>query len=173
MKNVKILNTAPAKTCKTMKNSKKAFVLPTVIVSMLVLSLVSLLMISAMVTSKLNTGLLLGKSNNKIDLEKIYFDFKNNQLHSSEKYEILTYTAEDVDETLEVTYKAIVVSKNDKTLLFAVGEFEKNSGAFVKTINYQTNDFLFEFDKLEDDSINTNKLTFGSLIFIADNGLGE
>lgn len=173
MKNAKILSTAPEKTCKTMKNSKKAFVLPTVIVSMLMLSLVSLLMISAMVTSKLNTGLLLGKSNNKIDLEKVYFDFKNNQLHSSEKYDILTYTADTVDGTLQGTYRAIVVSKNDKTLLFAVCEFEKNSGAFVKTINYQTNDFLFEFDKLEDGSINTNKLTFGSLVFIANNGLGE
>lgn len=170
MENKNVSLVTQSKSC---KNQKRAFVLPTVIVSMLVLSLVSLLMISALVTSKVNTGLLLGKSNNKLDLEKIYFDFKNNQLQSSEKYEILTYTAENVDESLETIYKAVVVSKNENVMLFAVAEFEKNTNAFTKTINYQTNDFLFEYEKLEDETINKNKLSFGSLTFIADNSSSE
>ena len=152
-----------------MKNKKKAFVLPTVIVSMLVLSLVSLLMLSAVITTKLNTGILMSRSETKLDLEKIYFDFKNNQVQTYSNYEVTTYSASNLDESSDTEYKAIVVSKNEKTLLFAVCEFKKDDSSLKSEINFQTNDFLFEFEKLEDETLNKNKLTFGSLIFTVEN----
>ena len=74
-----------------------------------------------------------------------------------------------MDESSDTEYKAIVVSKNEKTLLFAVCEFKKDDSSLKSEINFQTNDFLFEFEKLEDETINKNKLIFGSLIFMVEN----
>lgn len=174
-------------------NRKKAFVLPTVIFSMVMLSLISVLMISAMIGTKLNTEILTSKSNEKLNLERIYFDFKNNNLGSYEGYEVCVYAENETNsennfETQEEngksgfsnneiteyendtnsSFKALIVLKNDVELLFAICEFNKTTGEFVKLFAYQTNDFLFEYEKIDEENINKDRLSFGSLNFIKE-----
>ena len=72
--------------------SKRGIVLPTVVVTMMVISIMSLLLLTFITSSNLNNNLLAKRSAQKLELEQIFSDFKNNNSNTYENYTIYYYS---------------------------------------------------------------------------------
>ena len=133
------------------KSKEKGFVLPSTIVAIVILSLVSFLMVTLITTTTSSNRFLVNFSNKKILSEKIFNDFKNDKLTSYENILIETYTnTEDKD------ICAVVAKKDNITMLFGIYDFSEN-----EVVCYQFSKFDFEIEE------NSN-LIFGDLIFSKD-----
>ena len=137
------------------KSKEKGFVLPSTIVAIVILSLVSFLMVTLITTTTTSNRFLVNFSNKKILCEKIFNDFKNDKLTDYENILVETYT-----NTENENICAIVAKKDDKAMFFGIYDFSKN-----EVICYQISKFDFEIEE------NTN-LIFGELIFSKDE-IGE
>lgn len=141
---------------KNLKTKEKAFVLPSTIVAIVIISLVSFLMISLVAMSSTSNVFLINYSNKKILSEKIFRDFKNNNLTTYENVLVQTYTSSENENV-----SAVIATKNESTMFFGVYDFSKN-----EVVNYQISKFDFEFDE-------NQNLIYGDLIFFKDENLEQ
>lgn len=140
---------------KNLKSKEKAFILPSTMVAIVILTLVSFLMMTLIVTTTTSNRYLMTVSNKKIVCEKIFSDFKSNSLTEYENISVETYT-----NTENENICAVIAKKNNNIMCFGIYDFSTD-----KVVCYQTSRFDFEIDE------DTN-LHFGDLIFSKDE-IGE
>ena len=116
--------------------SKRGIVLPTVVVTMMVISIMSLLLLTFITSSNLNNNLLAKRSAQKLELEQIFSDFKNNNSNTYENYTIYYYDAYDSESNvLNLNIKGLVAKKDDTVILIAIYDFNNENVIAYKTNN--------------------------------------
>lgn len=123
------------------KNKNKAFVLPSTIFSLVVISLLSILIFSLVLTSNTQNKLLERESNAKLLETNIFYNFKNNESSDFDGIVVQKYVSSD-DENV----KAVIAKKGETTICFGVYDFGENT-----TICFQNTNYDFEIQ--EDQSL--------------------
>ena len=130
------------------KSSKeKAFVLPTTIISMLIISIFSALILTFVMSTTLSSNLLIKNSTSKLQYEKIFYDFKTNNLSEYDDLNYNTYSAYDLQtkQNLEnENIKAIVVFNKNSICFFGLYDFTEGNEC---EIVIQKNNFELVFDE--------------------------
>ena len=136
-----------------MKNKRtfnKGFILPSTIITMVLISVLTLLIMTFLTSTSVTNKSLSAFSRNKLQSEKIFFDFKNNiQSEYGDEISIKTYSADN-------DISAIIVSKNEKTICFGIYDFLNE-----KTICFQTTNFDIDWDE-------NGNLVYDTIIFSLD-----
>ena len=145
-----------------MDKKQKGFVLPSTIVSILIMTLLSFLMISMVVTTTLSNKAFVKLSSSKITAENIFYNFKNQISSNSYSGGASLDLEDDSIETQTYTsvenshISAIIATKNGNVLCFGVYDFEEET-----TICYQTSNYSYTItgeDVLQFDNLNFNKI---------------
>ena len=106
------------------KNKQKAFVLPSTIVSLVVISLLSILLFSMVLATRTQNKLLERRSSAKLLEEQIFFNFKYNE-NSFNFDDVTIYEYDCTDDSKDIS--AIVAVKNGKTICFGIYDFENEA----------------------------------------------
>lgn len=137
--------------CKKISNHKslkeKAFVLPTTVVSMLIISVFTALILTFVTSTTFSSNLLIKNSTSKLKYEKIFYDFKTNNLSEYENLEYNTYSAYDIQTKTNLeneNIKALVVFSDDSVCFFGLYDFTDGN---EKEIVFQKNNFGIVFDE--------------------------
>lgn len=139
------------------RNNRKAFILPTTIFSLVVISVFSILMLTFITSMAVQNRAFKASSNNKLIAEKIFFDFKNEMLDSYENIVVTTYISQE-DESI----KAIIATKNNSVFCFGIYDFSQKN-----TICQQNSNFYIEFD--ENENLVYDNLIFSKFVQDAEN----
>lgn len=136
--------------------NKKGFVLASTLVSIVIITMVSFLMITLVTSTTVSNRYLVNYSNKKIQAEKIFNDFKNNNLITYDEINVTTYT-----NSSNSNIRAILMKKNNQNMCFGIYDFSQN-----ETVCYQISGFDFEIDE-------NNDLIFSELIFSKDEEIDD
>ena len=126
-----------------LKKKNKAFVLPSTIVSLVVISLFSILIFSIIISIKSQNTLLARKSSEKLLEEQIFYNFKYNGSLDFDGVTIYEFDVYDeLDELPNIS--AIIAIKNETTICFGIYDFDNG-----EVICYQHDNFAYEIQEDE------------------------
>lgn len=129
-------------------SNKKAFVLPSTIISIVVVTMLSILVFSMVLMTTTQNKIFARETESKILDEAIFYNFKNSGSLDFENVDIQVYVS-----TTDENVKAVLATKNEQAICFGVYNFSTQ-----QTICYQNDSFAYTIQEDE-------KLVFESLIF--------